>query len=99
MTVRTPKRKILTALLTSILVFIGALLLGIFFMVYLPGINLNDWFQEYAMYWFIWRLVLYGLIAILVHQIHIYRPLSRKLLWLIVLALMFIEGVNWLYRL
>ncbi|PJG84813.1 hypothetical protein [Conservatibacter flavescens] len=99
MSIRTKKRKILTALLIGILSFISVLLLSIVVVTYLPGVNLNDWLRENANYWFIWRLVLYAVISILVYQIHIYRPLSRKVIFLIALALLLIEGLNWLYRL
>lgn len=93
------KRKIIISLAIGGLTFISLLLLGIIFIKYLPGLNLNDWLQRTANYWLIWRLGLYVLITLLIYQIHRYHPLPRKVLLLTTLALSFIEGLNLLYRL
>lgn len=93
------KRQFVTALLIGILLFVSILLLGATLAIYLPGLNLNDWLKNTAHYWLIWRFGLYGVVVILIYQIRRYYFLPKKLVWLLILALILIEGMNALYRL
>lgn len=92
-------RKILTALLSGVLIFLSVLLIGVVLVTYMPGLNLNHWLQKTANYWLIWRGFLYGVMIALFYQIHRYRPLSRKTMGLAALVILVIEGLNLLYRL
>ncbi|MGC7559811.1 hypothetical protein [Pasteurella sp. 22655_41Tandhals] len=94
------KRKILTALLVGILVFVALLACGVAFVNYLPGINLNDWFRATANYWLLFRILVYMSVGILLYFIqHSRTPLPCKAIILIVLAFALNEGLNLLYRL
>lgn len=94
------KRKILTSLLAGVLAFVALLACGVAFVTYLPGINLNDWFRTTANYWLLFRLFVYMGVGILLYFLQrSSSPLPRKAIVLIVLAFIFNEGLNLLYRL
>lgn len=99
MTGYSKKRKIATALLIGVLVFISLLLLGAVLAFYLPGLNLNNWFQETANYWLVWRFILYTIIGMFVYRIHVYRPFPKQAILLVIAALALFEGLNWIYLL
>lgn len=99
MKARSKTRKILTALLIGVSIFLSVLLLGLVLVTYMPGLNLNHWLQETANYWLIWRCFLYCVVGTFIYQIHRYRPLSRQGIGLVIFVFLVIEGLNLLYRL
>ncbi|MDY4281324.1 MAG: hypothetical protein SOX56_09700 [[Pasteurella] mairii] len=99
MKIHSKTRKVLTALFIGVLIFLSVLLLGVVWVIYMPGLNLNRWLQKTANYWLMWRIFLYSLMVALLYQIYRYRPLSRHAMGLIVLVILVFEGLNLLYRL
>ncbi|HDX0975807.1 hypothetical protein [Avibacterium paragallinarum] len=99
MKTRSKTRKILTALLIGILLFLSVLLLGVVLVTYMPGLNLNQWLQKTANGWMAWRLFLYAVVIGLMYRIYRVHPFSVQLWGLVIAVFLTVEGLNLLYRL
>ncbi|MDH3000202.1 hypothetical protein A1D23_08405 [Chelonobacter oris] len=103
-----PQRPKIWAILLKIGIFSVISLLIIALISYLtihytPDFAIQAWFEKTRLVWLLWRLGLYALIAILVWKIRRYTAISlqmgRMMVFALLLALLLIEGLNWLYLL
>ncbi|AKO30848.1 hypothetical protein A6046_01040 [[Haemophilus] ducreyi] len=75
---------------------IGLALLGQFIATYLPGINLQQWFHETRLIWFVVRLGFYALVIVLMVKINqkSKTAIPKTARWLIIAILIFAEAIS-----